>query len=222
MVGSSRPPPVPLPRAVAATGLSVTAAEQMLCGLGFATDQPTRRIERSSRPASERADAATKRPWRRWPALRGEVVRLYGEGRTIRVIAADLGILQREVWRQLHLAGVPRRPRGTSGVVLSRRALERLYVHDRLPVAEVARRFDVSVDVVDRKIDRYGLPRLDRRSPLDRATLRRLYVEERLGVRAVASRLGAGRPGPLPDSDPAAGPPCPRELTVPRAANISG
>jgi hypothetical protein len=54
----------------------------------------------------------------------------------------------------------------------------------------MTRRFDVSVDVVDRNIDRYGLPRRDREAPLDRATLRRLYVHEQLGVRAVASRLG--------------------------------
>ena len=38
-------------------------------------------------------------------------------------------------------------------------------------------------------MDRYGLPRRDRRAPLDRVTLRRLYVDEHLGVQAVAARL---------------------------------
>ena len=53
----------------------------------------------------------------------------------------------------------------------------------------MARRFDVSPEAVRRNL-RHGLPRRDRRVPLDRATLRRLYVDEQLGVRAVASRLG--------------------------------
>jgi hypothetical protein len=59
-----------------------------------------------------------------------------------------------------------------------------------LSVAEVARRFDVSVDVVKRNIAHSGIPRRQRRAPLDEAALRRLYVEERLGVRVVAARLG--------------------------------
>jgi transposase-like protein len=67
--------------------------------------------------------------------------------------------------------------------------LERLYVRDGLSVAEVARRFDVSTDVVKRNIARHGIPRRQRRAPLDRATLHHLYVDERLGVRVVADRL---------------------------------
>ena len=183
---------MPLPRAAAAAGLTPTAAEATLRSLGLIPPVPTRQPAQSRRPDTDRPDAADppKRRRRHWSALRDDVVRLYHDGRSIRAVAAELGMHQREVWRQLHLAGVPRRPRGTAGVVLSRRALEELYVQERLSVAEVARRFDISVDVVDRNIHRYGLPRRDRRAPLERATLRRLYVDERLGVRAVASRLG--------------------------------
>ena len=118
------------------------------------------------------------------------MVRLYGEGHTIRAIATELGMHHREVWRQLEAAGVVRRARGTPGVVLSRPALQRLYIHEQLSVAEVARRFEVSTGAVVRNLRSYGLPRRDRHAPLDRSTLRRLYVNERLGVRAVAARLG--------------------------------
>lgn len=185
---------MPLPRAAAAAGLTPIAAESTLRSLGLVTYQPTPQRDRSSRAASERPEpagaAAPKRPWRRWPALRGDVVRLYGEGRTIRAIAAELGMHHREVWRQLDLAGVARRPRGTVGVILSRRALEDLYVNQNLSIAEVARRFDVSTEVVRRNLHRHGLPRRDRRAPLERVTLRRLYVDDQLGVRTIASRLG--------------------------------
>lgn len=104
--------------------------------------RPEGRTAVPARPVARRSAAA--------PGGRGDVVRLYGAGRAIRAVAAELGMHQREVWRQLHLAGVDRRPRGTAGVVLSRRGLERLYVRDGLSVSEVARCFDVSADVVRR------------------------------------------------------------------------
>lgn len=130
------------------------------------------------------------RRWRNWSAVRDDVVRLYEEGHTIGAIATALGMHHREVWRQLETTGVARRARGTSGVVLSRSALQRLYIQEQLSVAEVARRFEVSTQAVVRNLRSYGLPRRDRHAPLDRDTLRRLYVDERLGVRAVAARLG--------------------------------
>ena len=113
---------------------------------------------------------------------------MYEEGSSIRAVAAELGIHQRDVWRHLRRAGVPLRPRGTPGAVLSRWELERLYLRDSLSLAEVARRFEVSPQVVARNLDRYGIPR--RRPPLERATLQRLYVDERLGIRALSARLG--------------------------------
>jgi len=183
---------MPLPRAAAAAGLAPTAAEATLRSLGMIAAAAAEQPAPSRGPDTadpEGGDAPTRRR-RNWSAMRDDVVRLYGEGRTIRAVAAELGMHQREVWRQLHMAGVTLRPRGTAGVELSRRTLEKLYVHQRLSAAEVARRFDVSVDVVDRNIDRHRLPRRDRRTPLDRDSLQRLYVDEQLGVRAVAARLG--------------------------------
>src|SRR5437763_8672891 len=169
---------MPLPRAAAAAGLTLTAAEETLRTLGFDPSPPKRPAAESSRRDPDRrrrAAAAPKRAWGRWSMLRADVVRLYGEGRTIRAVAAELGMHQREVWRQLQLAGVPRRPRGTAGVVLSRSTLQRLYVHERLSVAQVAHRVDVSPEAVVRNLERHGLPRRDRYAPLDRAALRRLY-----------------------------------------------
>src|SRR5262249_40553217 len=87
-------------------------------------------------------------------------------------------------------AGVPRRPRGNAGVVLSRPTLKRLYITERLSIAEVARRFDVGPGTVIRNLEAHGLPHRDPRQPLDRATLRHLHVDEQRGTRAVAARLG--------------------------------
>ncbi len=183
---------MPLPRAAMAAGLSPAAAEATLRNLGLIRSAPLGQPAELSEPDTDGPNGgdAPKRPWGRWSALRDEVVRLYREGRTIRAIATELGMHHREVWRQLEAAGMPRRARGTSGVVLSRSALERLYIREQRSVAEVARRFEVSTGAVVRNLRRYGLPRRDRHTPLDRSTLRRLYVDERLGVRAVAARLG--------------------------------
>ncbi len=181
---------MPLPRAAAAAGLTTRAAEQTLRHLGLLVAEPRRRGGRDDLQHSAPAQPAPKRPRRNWSAMRADVVRLYEEGHTIRAIATELAMHQRDVWRQLVAAGVSLRSRGTSGVVLSRSALERLYVRQQLPVTEVARRFDVSGVVVVRNLRDYGLPRRNRRTPLDRDTLRRLYIDERLGARGVANRLG--------------------------------
>jgi DNA-binding CsgD family transcriptional regulator len=121
----------------------------------------------------------------------GKVRELYAQGKSIRVIAAELGIHQRSVWRHLERAGVELRPRGPAGTVLSRPQLERLYVTDGLPLAEISRRFEVTPHVVARNLERYGIVR--QRPPLDRAVLEQLYLKERLGIRAIAARLEASQ-----------------------------
>jgi transposase-like protein len=118
------------------------------------------------------------------------MISLYEQRHTIRAIATKLGMHQREVWRQLAAAGAQRRARGHAGVVLSRTALERLYVRDELSITEVARRFEVPTEAVVRNLRNHGLPRRSRQAPVDRHTLVRLYVDERLAIRAVAGQLG--------------------------------
>jgi transposase-like protein len=180
----------PLPRAAAAAGLTSKAAEETLRSLGLLPAESGRRPARDDRAQAAPARPTPKRPRRNWSAMRGDMIRLYGEGHTIRAIATKLGMHQREVWRQLAAAGVPRRARGLAGVVLSRPALERLYIREQLSIAEVARRFEVPKEAVIRNLRNHGLPRRHRSAPLDKDTLRRLYADERRGVRAVASRLG--------------------------------
>lgn len=201
---------VPLERAAAAAGLTVAEAEHRLAALGYGLMpgprtafevEPLRRLYVDERLSA--AEVADRLGWtehqvrgrlrragiQRPPRVAAEQVRgLYEAGRSVRAVAAELGVHQRDVWRHLAAAGVARRPRGAPGVALSRRPLERLYVRDGLSLAEVARRFDVTADVVARNLDRYGIPR--RRPPLERAVLEGLYVDERLGIKAVSARLG--------------------------------
>lgn len=181
---------MPLSRAAMGAGVTSKAAEQTLRSLGLLSGESGHRPDRGEPQQPAPAQDASKRSRRNWSALRDDVSRLYGEGHTIRAIATELGMHYREVWRQLEAAGVARRARGSSGVALSRTALERLYLRDQLSLAEVARRFEVSTQAVTRNLRSYGLPRRDRHAALDQSTLRRLYVDERLGVRAVAARLG--------------------------------
>lgn len=111
---------MPLPQAAAAAGVTVTVTvtEELLPTLGFNVAPTGRRTAEPSgaRPDGQRpAAAAPKRPQRLRMKRRADIVRLYGEGWTIRAVAAGVGMRQREVWRQLGLAGVTRRPRVTAG-----------------------------------------------------------------------------------------------------------
>lgn len=150
----------------------------MAARLGLTEDQTWSRLRRAGINRGRTPQSVTDQ----------KVGELYEAGLSIRAIAAELGIHYRNVWRHLHRAGVERWPRGTGGIVLSRRALERLYLDERLSLAEVARQFEVSPDVVARNLRRYGIAR--HRPPLERGELEELYVHQRLGLRAVAARLG--------------------------------
>lgn len=153
------------------------------------------------RLAGIRADARvgegrTREPEPRRPRVSPELVAgLYvGEGLSIRAVAARTGLDQRDVWRRLTEAGVPRRPRGTAGAVLPRPHLEDLYVRRGLSIGEVARRTGVGPDAVRRNLAQYGIPRRPPvREPLPAEVLHRLYAGEELSLLAVAARLGATR-----------------------------
>jgi len=132
--------------------------------------------------------------------IHGEAVRLHGEGRSIREVAAELGTHYRTVWRHLHRAGVARRPRGTAGTELSRPQLERLYLHDRLSLEEVAARFDVprawwpatstgTASPPPGPAGRPGQPRRPLRQPADGNPA----VADRLGVREATVRRSLSR-----------------------------
>lgn len=144
--------------------------------LGLTVHQVRHQLERAGirRPSASRA---------------GEVVRLYQAGQSVRGVAATLGIHYRTVWRDLAAAGISRRPVGPQGQMLSRRALEQLYVRGGLSLDEVAKRFGVSRSVVVRNLDEHGLRR---RQPVivERTRLEDLYVGGGLGLRTVAARLG--------------------------------
>jgi hypothetical protein len=82
---------VPLPRAAAAAGLTPKAAEQTLRSLGLLPVQPAP----NAGDGSEWIESRPKRPRRNWNAARGDVVRLYEAGRSIRAVAAELGMSPR-------------------------------------------------------------------------------------------------------------------------------
>jgi excisionase family DNA binding protein len=119
---------------------------------------------------------------------------------------------QGTVWRALADAGIPRRPRGSGNKVkwpekVSRQDVEDLYVAQRLPMPEVARRLGVGPESVSRALRDFGIPAdgpgRRRRCP-PRDELVDLYVKQGLSTAELANLFGVHRRTPwhwLDDND---------------------
>jgi DNA-binding CsgD family transcriptional regulator len=133
-------------------------------------------------------------------ALTPEVLRdLYGrQGLAMAEIAARFGCSVSGVRKLLLRHGIPVRSKLGKRVrpddPLSADVLRRLYVDERLPIAEVARRLDTSRDKVALRLRRYGIPvRPGGREPADPKlgeTVAELYVGRGLSVDEVGQQVG--------------------------------
>jgi hypothetical protein len=113
-------------------------------------------------------------------------------------VAANLGLSNREVWRQLKNAGIPRRSVGVRGTVLDVDVLQELYVKERLSINQVAARLGVGRSVVERNLRTNSITRT-RRQRLAKEDLEELYVRRRLSAEAVANRVGVSKENVLAD-----------------------
>jgi hypothetical protein len=113
-------------------------------------------------------------------------------------VAAHLGLSNREVWRQLKNAGIPRRSVGVRGTVLDADVLKELYVRERLSINQVAARLGVGRSVVERNLRTNSITRT-RRQRLPKDLLEELYVRRRLSAEAVAGRVGCSKENVLAD-----------------------
>jgi plasmid maintenance system antidote protein VapI len=120
------------------------------------------------------------------------------QGLTIRQVAAHLGLSNREVWRQLKNAGIPRRSVGVRGTVLDPEVLQELYVKERLSINQVAARLGVGRSVVERNLRTNSITRA-RRQRLPKELLEELYIGRRLSAEAVAARVGVSKENVLAD-----------------------
>jgi DNA-binding CsgD family transcriptional regulator len=227
------PPPELLAHLYVRDGLTTAAVGERL---GLTPRQARYQLQRAGiRRPGPPARARTKK--RLSPA---ELEDLYVARRLpIRAIAALVGLDQRDVWRQLTEAGIPRRRRGGAQVALGRETLEDLYVDQGLTLEATARRLGVGRGTVRRHLVAHGIPlQAMVRRPPTRRLLQRLYVAERLSPRQIAERLGlthaqvrydlvrlgiprrpGGRPRQAAEAHPASSPPVdPRAGDRPGAA----
>jgi DNA-binding CsgD family transcriptional regulator len=119
---------------------------------------------------------------------------------TLAQVADACGCSASAVKNQLERLGIARRAPGwrpsSRDPVLSAQALTDLYVAQGLSILVIARRLDVSPDVVTGALDAHRIPRRPRgkpRPPLDEEVLRRLWLEEWRGESEVAAALGVSR-----------------------------
>lgn len=119
------------------------------------------------RAAAQRHNIVFGHSLPRRPAKLGERNWLAGQilhqQRTVREIADSLGTSTATVERARRQLGIApgRRPRRLDRPSLARE-LRRLYIDERLTIAEIAARFDVSSSTVYRAIERHGLTRQGR------------------------------------------------------------
>lgn len=144
-------------------------------------------------------------------------------------VARRLGCSPNWVCDQLHLHGIPLRPRnwrpGQPADGLTREDLEALYLDQRLSVEEVAACMSCSGSSIYNALRRFDIPIRPRREPvavsLSAEEMRALYVEQRLSEEQIAARLGTSawqvrlRRRTLRVRRPASPPPHPPPVTSP-------
>jgi excisionase family DNA binding protein len=118
------------------------------------------------------------------------------DGLTLEQTAQRLGVTRGQARGMLIRAGIPLRKRGPRPLPPpsenERRRLERLYVKERLTVANVGRRLGISRDSAERLLVRANIPvrRYDGSGLPDIETLARLYIEDKLSTHDLARMFG--------------------------------
>jgi DNA-binding CsgD family transcriptional regulator len=132
-----------------------------------------------------------------------EISRLYhSEGLTPQQIGNLLDVTRDAIEYHVRRGHISLEPRERIGKkkTLDENAVKELFIVQRLPVKQIARRLGCTLPVLSREIERMGLARpplkpstpFRDRSPVDETELRRLYETERLPVWAVAEELDLG------------------------------
>lgn len=120
-----------------------------------------------------------------------DLVRMYQkEGLTTSDIGRKLGCDPKLVWRRLKKYGIPRRNSGTvSRTILTKEALQRMYVDERKSAAMIARAMGCSDGTVLNRLKEYGFEIRGRNlgDVITREDLQRLYVDEGRSMKEIAT-----------------------------------
>ena len=119
-----------------------------------------------------------------------DLVRMYqNEGLTISDIGRKLGCQPSIVWQRLKKYNIPRRNSGTiSRTIITKEALQRLYVDEGKSAAKIAREMGCSDITVLNRLREYGFEIRGRNlgSVITKEDLQRLYVDEGLPLKDIA------------------------------------
>ena len=119
-----------------------------------------------------------------------DLVRMYqNEGLTISDIGRKLGCDPSVVWRRLKKYGIPRRNSGTiSRTIITKEALQRMYVDERKSAAMIAREMGHSDVTVWNRLKEYGFEIRGRSlgNVITKDDLQRLYMDEGRPLKEIA------------------------------------
>jgi DNA-binding Lrp family transcriptional regulator len=95
----------------------------------------------------------------------GELVRRYGEGDSVTVLAQEYGCSPATISRRLRALGVAMRPNRYQPLPIAAEELERLYTRERMPLKMIARRLRVSVGTVANRRRAFRIPKRGKEQP---------------------------------------------------------
>ena len=126
----------------------------------------------------------------RIPISKEDLVRMYEkEKMTAPDIGRKLGVHPSIVWRRLKKYGIARRSSGTiSRTIITKEALQRLYVDERKSPAAIAREIKCSDATVWKRLKEYGFEIRGQKlgNKITKEDLQRLYLDERLPMKEIA------------------------------------
>lgn len=130
----------------------------------------------------------------RVPISKEDLIRMYqNEGLTMADIGRKLGCDQSLIWRRLKTYGIPRRNSNTrSNTIISRGALQRMYVDERKSAAMIGRELGYSGETVLNRLKKYGfkIRGTKLKNVVTAEDLQRLYVDEGRTMREIAGMYG--------------------------------
>lgn len=122
----------------------------------------------------------------------------WDKGMTLREIGLHYGLSENAVYKRMETLGIPRRSTGPRSKELpSKEELQKLYWEEERTLREIGDRYEVSADVIRRRMKFLGINRRAGggrvREPSSAEELRRLYWDERLTMREIGERFGVSR-----------------------------
>lgn len=98
------------------------------------------------------------------------------------------------IWNRCRQYGIKLRPSSVKKITITKSALQKVYVKERIPVKEVEKRFSCSHTTIFQRCMQYGIPFRNKKvEGISHEILQKLYVKERKTIREIANISGCSR-----------------------------